>query len=117
MKISLAKFATGLADDLISTILLASNVPLLFAPAMNCEMWQKKSGPRKYPKNSKTKAIVLEPQEGSLACGSYGLGKMQEPEKFIADFIYNYFLPKKVCRQKIFAGKNILIVSELLVNT
>ena len=38
----IAKFATGLADDLISTILLASNVPLLFAPAMNCEMWQKK---------------------------------------------------------------------------
>ena len=85
----IAKFATGLADDLISTILLASNVPLLFAPAMNCEMWQKKV----VQENiliQKQKAIVLEPQRRLLACGSYGLGKMQEPE-FIADFIYKLF--------------------------
>ena len=109
MVFSLAKFATGLADDLISTILLASNVPLLFAPAMNCEMWQKKVVQENIQKIQKQKAIVLEPQEGSLACGSYGLGKMQEPE-FIADFIYNYFFSqKKFAGKKIFAGKNILI--------
>ena len=105
----IAKFATGLADDLISTILLASNVPLLFAPAMNCEMWQKKVVQENIQKIQKQKAIVLEPQEGSLACGSYGLGKMQEPE-FIADFIYNYFFSQKnFAGKKIFAGKNILI--------
>ncbi len=99
----IAKFACGLADDLISTILLASNAPLLFVPAMNCEMWQKKVVQENIQKIRKHRAVVLEPQEGFLACGSYGLGKMQEP-KFIADFIYNHFSKKKN-----FAGKNILI--------
>ena len=99
----IAKFACGIADDLISTILLASNLPLIFVPAMNCEMWQKKILQKNIQEIQKQGAVVLEPQEGSLACGSYGLGKMQEP-KFIADFIYNYFSSKKN-----FAGKKILI--------
>ena len=90
----IAKFACGIADDLISTILLASNVPLIFAPAMNCEMWQKKVVQENIQKIQKQGAVVLEPQEGSLACGSYGLGKMQEA-KVIADFIYNYFSSSK----------------------
>ena len=105
----IAKFACGIADDLISTILLASNVPLIFAPAMNCEMWQKKVVQENIQKIQKQGAVVLEPQEGSLACGSYGLGKMQEA-KVIADFIYNYFSSSKnfACK-KTFASKKILI--------
>ena len=54
----IAKFATGLADDLISTILLASNVPLLFAPAMNCEMWQKKVVQENIQKIQKEKRLL-----------------------------------------------------------
>ena len=113
----IAKFATGLADDLISTILLASNVPLLFAPAMNCEMWQKKVVQENIQKIQKQKAIVLEPQEGSLAVVVMDWVRCKSQNLLLILSII-IFSPKKTLQAKKSLREKIYsLVSGLLVNT
>ncbi|MBS0272424.1 MAG: bifunctional phosphopantothenoylcysteine decarboxylase/phosphopantothenate--cysteine ligase CoaBC [Proteobacteria bacterium] len=75
----IAKAAHGLADDLASTILLAAKAPLLMAPAMNVEMWNH-SATQANVKILKDRGVeFIGPDEGVLACGEMGLGKMIEP--------------------------------------
>lgn len=88
----LAKMAGGHADDLASTILMATDTPVLVAPAMNVRMWL-------HPANQRNVAVIegdgvsrVGPDEGDMACGEYGPGRMAEPiailqaiEKKIAD--------------------------------
>jgi phosphopantothenoylcysteine decarboxylase/phosphopantothenate--cysteine ligase len=77
----IAKLAHGLADDLLSTMCLARNCPLLIAPAMNRQMWESAATQRNISQLKKDGVIVLGPASGSQACGEEGLGRMLEAEQ------------------------------------
>ncbi len=88
----IAKLANGLADDLLSTLCLARNCPLLIAPAMNREMWQNKAMQRNIALLISDGVQVLGPDAGIQACGEEGLGRMLDPEQLalhIAAFLNN----------------------------
>lgn len=75
----LAKLAQGLADDLLSTLVLATTAPILVAPAMNCEMWAKAAVQRNVEQLKADGHHVVEPGSGWLSCGQIGQGRMAEP--------------------------------------
>lgn len=89
----IGKIANGLADDLASSVLLASNKDVILAPAMNVEMWQKKSLQRNLKIIKDDGVIVINPEEGDLACGEFGIGKMAQVEN-IFDEIKKYGMRK-----------------------
>jgi phosphopantothenoylcysteine decarboxylase len=77
----LAKAACGLADDLVSTVLLAFSGPVLLAPAMNVYMWEKPAVRRNLAQLRADGLTIIEPGEGRLSCGAIGAGRMAEPEE------------------------------------
>jgi phosphopantothenoylcysteine decarboxylase len=79
----IAKAACGLADDLVSTVLLAFDGPVLMAPAMNTVMWQKPAVQRNIAQLRADGIQLIEPGEGRLSCGMYGPGRMAEPEAIL----------------------------------
>ena len=83
----IAKSANGIADDLASTVLLASNKPVIFAPAMNSLMWHNPATQRNIESLKKDNINFIGPEPGDLACGEEGLGRMSEPKD-----IYKYIL-------------------------
>ena len=82
----LARMAAGIADDLATTLLLATDKPVLAAPAMNVRMWQHAATRRNIARLRADGVRVLEPDEGTMACGEYGPGRLPEPAA-IADAI------------------------------
>jgi phosphopantothenoylcysteine decarboxylase/phosphopantothenate--cysteine ligase len=76
----LAKAATGLADDLLSTLLLSFTGPVVFAPAMNPSMWEKPAVSRNVSTLRAAGYHIVDPEEGWLSCGKRGVGRMAEPE-------------------------------------
>ncbi|MCB0343910.1 MAG: bifunctional phosphopantothenoylcysteine decarboxylase/phosphopantothenate--cysteine ligase CoaBC [Bdellovibrionales bacterium] len=74
----IAKAANGIADDLCTTVLLASTAPLVFAPAMNVNMWNNAATQENVSKLRARGALVLEPGDGFLACGWTGSGRLPE---------------------------------------
>ncbi|WP_404400763.1 bifunctional phosphopantothenoylcysteine decarboxylase/phosphopantothenate--cysteine ligase CoaBC [Pelagibacterium halotolerans] len=80
----LAKLAHGLADDLASTCLLATDTPIMTAPAMNVRMWEAAATRRNMATLRENGVIVVGPDEGEMACGEYGPGRMAEPEAILA---------------------------------
>ena len=76
----LAKTACGLADDLLSTVLLSFDGPVLMAPAMNSLMWAKPAVQRNVAQLREDGVLMIEPEEGHLSCGMTGPGRMAEPE-------------------------------------
>jgi phosphopantothenoylcysteine decarboxylase/phosphopantothenate--cysteine ligase len=80
----LAKMAHGLADDLASTVLLATDKPVLAAPAMNVRMWQHKATQRNLATLKADGILFVGPDEGEMACGEFGPGRMAEPEAIVA---------------------------------
>jgi phosphopantothenoylcysteine decarboxylase / phosphopantothenate---cysteine ligase len=79
----LAKMAAGLADDLATTLLLATDKPVLAAPAMNVRMWQHAATVRNVAQLREDGVTVLDPDEGEMACGEYGPGRLPEPESIL----------------------------------
>jgi phosphopantothenoylcysteine decarboxylase/phosphopantothenate--cysteine ligase len=79
----LAKLAHGHADDLLSTLALSFTGPLLVAPAMNCEMWQKGAVQRNVAQLRSDGAVIIEPDEGWLSCGKVGAGRMADPARIV----------------------------------
>lgn len=79
----LAKAAHGLADDLLSTLLLSFTGPTLFAPATNTEMWDKPSVQRNVQTLRGDGAQMIGPEEGWLSCRTRGAGRMAEPETIV----------------------------------
>ena len=77
----LAKAAWGLADDLLSTVLLSFDGPILMAPAMNTLMWQKPAVQRNVAQLRTDGIVMIDPEEGHLSCGMTGPGRMAEPGK------------------------------------
>jgi phosphopantothenoylcysteine decarboxylase/phosphopantothenate--cysteine ligase len=80
----LAKMAAGIADDLATTLLLATDKPVLAAPAMNVRMWQHAATVRNVATLRGDGVTVLDPDEGPMACGEYGPGRLPEPEAILA---------------------------------
>jgi phosphopantothenoylcysteine decarboxylase len=80
----LAKAAYGLADDLLSTLLLSFTGPVLLAPAMNCEMWEKPAVQRNVAQLRDDGIHFVDPEEGWLSCRVRGMGRMAAPEKIAA---------------------------------
>jgi phosphopantothenoylcysteine decarboxylase/phosphopantothenate--cysteine ligase len=77
----LAKAAVGLADDLLSTLLLSFHGPVLLAPAMNDHMWAKPAVQRNVQTLRTDGFLLINPEEGYLSCGTKGVGRMAPPEK------------------------------------
>lgn len=75
----LAKAAGGNADDLLSTLYLCFEGPVLVAPAMNCEMWDKPAVQRNVKQLREDSVEMIDPQEGWLSCRVRGVGRMAEP--------------------------------------
>lgn len=80
----LAKCANGLADDLLSTLYLAAECPVLVAPAMNQAMWSKPATRENIAKLLQHGVLIIGPESGVQACGELGLGRMSEPETICA---------------------------------
>jgi phosphopantothenoylcysteine decarboxylase/phosphopantothenate--cysteine ligase len=80
----MAKMAAGIADDLATTLLLATDKPVLAAPAMNWRMWTHAATRRNVATLRGDGLTVLEPDEGPMACGEYGPGRLPEPEAILA---------------------------------
>ncbi len=80
----LARMANGLADDLATTCLLATDTPVLAAPAMNVRMWQAASTRRNLSTLREDGVKFVGPDEGDMACGEFGPGRLAEPEAILA---------------------------------
>jgi len=76
----MAQAAHGLADDLLSTLTLSFTGPVIVAPAMNCEMWEKPPVQRNLNQLCSDGFHIVDPQEGWLSCRQKGVGRMAEPE-------------------------------------
>ena len=80
----IAKMATGRADDLASTALLATDKPVLIAPAMNVRMWEHPATGRNVARLREDGISIVGPDDGNMACGEYGPGRMSEPAAIMA---------------------------------
>ena len=81
----MAKMANGLADDLPSTLLMATDTPVMIAPAMNVRMWENPATRRNLALLQGDGVRVVGPNEGDMACGEYGPGRMSEPLEILAE--------------------------------
>jgi phosphopantothenoylcysteine decarboxylase/phosphopantothenate--cysteine ligase len=79
----LAKMAHGLADDLATAVLLATDKPVLAAPAMNVRMWEHAATKRNVARLREDGIEFVGPNEGEMACGEFGLGRMAEPAEIV----------------------------------
>ena len=100
----LAKAAHGIADDLLTTTILASDKPLLIAPSMNTKMFLNPSTQENLRILKSRGVKILEPASGNLACGTVGKGRLPEPEEICAA-VEKFFAPK------ILVGKKILVTA------
>ncbi|MBW4706243.1 bifunctional phosphopantothenoylcysteine decarboxylase/phosphopantothenate--cysteine ligase CoaBC [Roseobacter sp. YSTF-M11] len=80
----MAKMASGLANDLASTLLLATDTPVLIAPAMNVRMWQHPATQRNLVALQEDGVARVGPNDGDMACGEFGPGRMAEPLEIVA---------------------------------
>ena len=81
----LAKMAAGIADDLATTLLLATDKPVLAVPAMNVRMWDHAATQRNLAQLRADGVHIMEPDEGEMACGEFGKGRLPEPEAVAAE--------------------------------
>ena len=95
----IAKLAHGLADDLLSSLCLARNCPLLVAPAMNCHMWEHPATQRNLQQLVLDGVTILGPVTGSQACGEKGMGRMQDTAE-LANALLNFLQPKSLAGVK-----------------
>jgi len=96
----IAKLAHGLADDLLSTLCLARNCPLLVAPAMNREMWAHPATQRNVAQVARDGVALLGPDSGDQACGETGMGRMLEAQD-LAEETVAFFAPKLLASRRV----------------
>ncbi|MDO9010413.1 MAG: bifunctional phosphopantothenoylcysteine decarboxylase/phosphopantothenate--cysteine ligase CoaBC [Gallionella sp.] len=96
----IAKLASGLANDLLSTLCLARDCPLLVAPAMNKQMWSNAATQRNIQRLIADGVTILGPASGAQACGEEGMGRMLEAEQLAQD-IAAIFQPKLLAGRKV----------------
>jgi len=80
----IGKFANGIADDFVTSTYLASTAPVLIAPAMNTTMWQHPATQRNLAKLKADGVRIVDPDEGEMACGTFGPGRLSDPEIVVA---------------------------------
>ncbi len=100
----LAKLANGLADDLLTTLVLARDCPLLAAPAMNRQMWENPATGRNIATLRSDGVEIVGPASGDQACGETGPGRMLEPEEIVNELIAHF-------QPKLLAGKRVLLTA------
>lgn len=100
----LARIAHGMADDLLSTMVLARDCPLLVAPAMNRQMWDNPATQRNVAQLAADGIHIHGPASGEQACGEVGAGRMLEPEELLED-VLAFFTPKRL------AGRRVLMTA------
>jgi phosphopantothenoylcysteine decarboxylase/phosphopantothenate--cysteine ligase len=105
----LGKLANGLADDLLTTAALVTRAPILFAPSMNVNMWEKEAVQENIRKLQSRQYQMIEPAEGYLACGWEGKGRLAEPETIVASVLERLRSPLVASKKKNLAGKKVLI--------
>lgn len=101
----LAKMRAGIADDLATTALLATDKPVLVAPAMNVRMWEHPATRDNLDKLKKRGIGVIEPNEGPMACGEFGPGRMAEPLEIITAIEEHFRF------RGLLSGKKVLVTS------
>jgi phosphopantothenoylcysteine decarboxylase / phosphopantothenate---cysteine ligase len=102
----LAKMAAGIADDLATTLLLATDKPVLAVPAMNVRMWDHAATQRNLAQLRADGVHIMEPDDGEMACGEFGKGRLPEPEAIAAEI--ERLLSSK---SKTLKGRHILITA------
>jgi phosphopantothenoylcysteine decarboxylase/phosphopantothenate--cysteine ligase len=100
----LGKLANGLADDLLTTLCLARECPLLVAPAMNRQMWDSPPTRRNAERLAGDGVILLGPASGDQACGEVGEGRMLEPDEILASLV-------GWAQPKVLAGKRVVLTA------
>ncbi|HUF85986.1 MAG TPA: bifunctional phosphopantothenoylcysteine decarboxylase/phosphopantothenate--cysteine ligase CoaBC [Thermohalobaculum sp.] len=101
----MAKMAHGHADDLASTLLLATDTPVLIAPAMNVRMWEHAATRRNLATLTADGIAVVGPNEGEMACGEFGPGRMAEPDEILAA------IEARLARGGPLAGRRVIVTS------
>jgi len=101
----LAKMANGIADDMLSTTVLATKAPILIAPAMNTGMWTAEATKQNVKVLKERGVRMIGPDSGMLACGDEGAGRMSEPETITEEIC------RILTRKQDFAGKKVLITA------
>lgn len=96
----MARLATGMANDLLTTLCLARDLPLLIAPAMNRQMWESPPTRRNAAQLNDDGVTLLGPAAGEQACGEVGLGRMLEPEELLEDVI-SFLQPKRLAGRRV----------------
>ena len=104
----MSKLVHGNADDLLSTLCLARDCPLLVAPAMNKQMWESPATQRNVAQLLKDGVMIFGPDSGVQACGETGLGRMLEPEALFAELLLKL---KAELSARPLTGKRILITA------
>ena len=87
----LAKMVNGIADDLATTALLATNKPVIVAPAMNTKMWDHVATQRNLAQLKADGIAIIDPTKGVMACGEFGIGRFAEPTAIVAYLEQNAF--------------------------
>lgn len=100
----IGKLANGIADDMLTTTILATTAPVWIAPAMNVHMYDHPAVKRNIDRLANDGYKFIEPSEGFLACGYVGKGRLEEPEKITAH-VLQHFLPKA----RPLAGKKVIV--------
>ena len=99
------KIATGVGDDMLTTIALATTSPLIIAPAMNPQMYVNEATQRSLELLAARATIMVEPQDGDVACGEHGQGKLATNAEIVAA------VNSVALRTKVLAGKHVVITS------
>lgn len=105
---TIAKLAMGIADDLLTTVCLATTAPILVAPAMNQQMWQHPSVKLNLQTLTDYDYEIIQPASGEQACGDIGEGRLPEPEQLL-EYV-QYFIAAQITPQ-VLAGKNVTITA------
>jgi phosphopantothenoylcysteine decarboxylase / phosphopantothenate---cysteine ligase len=100
----MARVANGMADDLLATMVLARDCPLLLAPAMNRQMWENPATQRNVERLAGDGIGIVGPASGVQACGETGPGRMLEPEELL-EAVVDFFVPK------VLSGRRVLITA------
>lgn len=106
----IGKMAHGLADDMLSTTLLATTAPVMLAPAMNVHMYGHPAVQENMKTLEKRGVMMIEPGEGLLACGYVGKGRMEEPESIVA-VVERYFAQKEQTEPGLLQGKKVVVTA------
>ncbi len=101
----IGKIANGIADDMLTTTIMASKAPVIFAPSMNNIMYENSILQDNIQKLKNKGCLFIEPEEGRLACGDYGKGKLADPE-FIEEYICYLLMSRKDL-----AGKTVIVTA------